>query len=177
MNREKTDLILHPARFQIIQALSREALTTQELDAALPAIPKPSLYRHLKTLLEAGIVEVAETRPVRGVEERRYRLAQAPHLNAEDMAGLSHEEHFRYFTTYSATLLQGFADYLDSAPEHDMLAERTGYTEAILYTNTEELDAFAQTLNQALLALAHNGPGPGRHKHKIAIITHPIRSK
>lgn len=173
MSTDKTALILHPARFQIIQALSHEALTTQELDTALPAIPKPSLYRHLKTLLEAGIVEIAETLPGRGGGERRYRLAQSPHLGPEDMANLSHAEHFRHFTTYVATLLQGFADYLASAPDHDFLAEHTGYTEVILYANAEELDAFGQAFNQALLPIAQNGPGEGRRRHKIAVITHP----
>lgn len=174
MSTDKTTLILHPARFQILQALSHDALTTQELHTALPAIPKPSLYRHLKTLLEAGIVEVAEMLPGRGGGERRYRLAQAPRLGPEDVAGLSNAEHFRHFITYIATLLQGFADYLDSAPKHGFLAEHSGYTEIILYANAEELEAFGQAFKQLLAPLVQNGPGAGRHRHKLAVIAHPV---
>lgn len=173
----KADLILHPARFQIMQALSGEELTTQEIAELVPSVPKSSIYRHLRILLEAGLVEVATTQQVRGVEEKVYRLTQRPYVGAEDMAGMSKEEHLRHFTAYVTTLMQGFADYLEASGEIDPLADRTGYTETFIYVNTAELDTLGESLNEAIRPFLGNRPGKGRHKHKLALITHPVRSK
>jgi DNA-binding transcriptional ArsR family regulator len=172
----KADLILHPARFQIMQALSGQELTTQEIAGLVPSVPKSSIYRHLRILLEANLVEIATTQRVRGVEEKVYRLVQRPYVGPADMAGLSKEEHLRHFTAYVTTLMQGFADYLEASGELDPLADRTGYTEAIIYVNTKELDTLGESLNEAIHPFLGNGPGKDRHKHKLALITHPVRS-
>lgn len=178
LGSQKADLILHPARLQILMALAGGDLTTQEIAAAVSSVPKPSIYRHLRLLLEAGLVEVVQTRPVKGVAEKVYRLAQAPHLGMEDLAGLTREEFLRYFASYTATLLQGFADYVAAAEASppDMLADRAGYTETVFYATPEELDQFGQALNAALVPLLQNEPAEGRHRHKLAVITHPLRS-
>ncbi len=172
---KKAELILHPARLQILQALTHSPKTTQELAEAVTAVPKSSIYRHLNLLLEGGIVTVKETRPVRGVVEKVYQLAASPHLGQEDMDALTPGEHLRYFMTYLGALLQDYADYLGGRERVDMLADRAGFTEVVVYATTAELDAFAQALNQALLPMAQNEPGEDRHRHKIAFITHPVR--
>jgi len=175
--KKKADLVIHPIRLQILQILTNGLLTTQEISDALPSIPKSSIYRHLKLLLTGGMVEVAETRSVRGIQEKVYRLLQSSHLGPEDVVGLTKEDHLSYFTTYTTMLLQGFADYLRSISEIDLLADRTGYTAAIIYASSAELDEFGSALNQAMSRLIQNGPGAGRHRHKIAIITHPVDHK
>jgi DNA-binding transcriptional ArsR family regulator len=174
LGTSKADLIMHPARFMILQSLAGQQLTTQEISEAIPSVPKSSLYRHLKILLDGGMVEVAETRPVKGIHEMVYRLVKAPYLGPEDMSGVTKDEHLRYFASYLATLLQGFADYLDTSERLNLLADRVGYTEAKFYADTEELDQFSKDLNQSLLTLLKNKPGKNRHKHKIAFVTYPV---
>jgi hypothetical protein len=74
------------------------------------------------------------------------------------------------------TLVQGFSNYVRSAAvddKVDMVAHRSGYSEALVFATTAELDKAFTIINQALMALATNTPGESRHKHKIAIITHP----
>jgi hypothetical protein len=143
-------------------------------------VPKSSIYRHLRTLLDGGLVSVTETRLVKGIQEKSYRLAQKPHLGPDDMAGLTADDHFRYFTTYFMTVLQGFSDYLAAAEADggaiDMLADRTGYTEVGFFANSEELNTFQGTVNKAFMALMNNQAGEGRHKHKMALVTHPVRT-
>jgi len=170
----KADLIMHPARFMVLQSLAGQQLTTQEISEAIPSVPKSSLYRHLKILLDGGMIEVAEIRPVKGIQEKVYRLDKAPYLGPEDMSGVTKDKHIRYFASYLATFLQGFADYLDSSERLDLLADRVGYTEAKFYTNIEELDQFSKDLNQALIPLLKNKPGKDRHQHKFAVITYPV---
>jgi len=170
----KADLIMHPARFMILQSLAGQQLTTQEISEAIPSVPKSSLYRHLKILLDGGMVEVAETHPVKGIQEKVYRLVKTPYLGPEDMSGVTKDEHIRYFASYLATLLQGFADYLDTSERLDLLADRVGYTEAKFYTHIKELDQFSKDINKALMPLLKNQPGKDRHRHKIAIVTYPV---
>lgn len=62
----------HPFRHRLLFALSRQPATTSQLAAALGA-QKGNVGHHLGVLRDAGMVEVAETRQVRGGTERYYR--------------------------------------------------------------------------------------------------------
>ena len=176
MSLTKVDLIMHPVRFRILQTLAGANLTTQEIDDRLPDVPKSSIYRHLKLLLAGEMIAIAEKRLVNGIQEKVYRLAQRPYLSADDMTGLTPDDHMRTFTTYVMTLLQGFAHYLDTAGEMpDLLTDRVGYTEVAFWANEAEMDAFQAALNQAILPLLQNdGEENGRRRHKVALVTHPI---
>lgn len=179
MDLDKVELVIHPVRLRIMQALAGEELTTQEIAERLPDVPKSSLYRHLKLLLQGEMIALAETRLVHGIQEKVYALAQPPHVGAEEMAGLTADEHFRAFTTYILTLLREFSAYLTRAQaeapagEIDLAADYVGYTEAIFFADEDELAAFQERLQAALAPLPQK-PGPGRQRRKIALITHPL---
>ena len=173
MSLEKADLVIHPVRLRIFLALSTGPQTTQEIAQHLPDVPLSSLYRHLKLLLEGEMIEVVEARIVQGIQEKVYGLAQAPHLGQDDMAGLSSDEHLRYFTTFVVALLQGFANYLASTSEPDLARDFAGYTEAPMWATVAELEAALTAMNQVLLPVFRQGPGPGRRQYKLATIIHP----
>lgn len=176
---KKVKLILHPIRFRIMQVINGNALTTQEIADELADVPKSSIYRQLKILLDGEMIAIAETRLVNGIQEKTYCLAQQPYLNADDMAELSGEQHVQYFTVYLMNVLREFADYVQRSETEsggiDMLADRVGYTEAAVYVNQAELDVMQADLNAAIMKVARNEPGNGRFKHKFAIITHPVK--
>ncbi|MBW8806510.1 MAG: helix-turn-helix domain-containing protein [Catenulisporales bacterium] len=67
-----------PTRLAILRALSRDRVpkSAKELAEELGE-PQTKLYRHLKVLLEAGLIEAAETRVVSGIVETKYRAAQS----------------------------------------------------------------------------------------------------
>ena len=182
-NRKKADLIIHPTRLQILQALTGQPRTTREIAQILPGLAIPSIYRHLRELLEGGIVDVAETRRVRGVDEKLYRLAQDPRLTQEDVSGMSRAEHLHYFNAFAAMLMQGFASYLDMTyqeaaaagrSEPDFAGDRAGFTELTFYASVAELDAFRETLNASLAQLASLPPAPERRRRKLSFISHPV---
>lgn len=161
-----------------MRTLASQAFTTQEISARLPDVPKSSIYRHLKTLLESNLVFVAETRQVRGIQEKRYRLTQEPTLGPGDMAGLDADEHLGYFTSYLLTMVRDFSNYLAAAEQAgrvDMLADRVGYTEVTFEASRDELDSFQAELNRLVLKLKQIQTGTGRKKRKLAIVTHPIQ--
>lgn len=174
MELNKADLILHPARLQILMTLVEKPMTTQDLAARLGGIPKSSIYRHIRVLLEGGMVAVAETRPVKGTLEKFYQLAQAPFLSQADLSGFTREDHLRYFSTYLASLLQGFSNYLDTSPKLDFQADRTGYSEVSFYTSPEEIDRLLTRIQQLLAEYIPNASAEGKRRHKIAFITHPL---
>ena len=67
-----------PTRMAILRALSRDRLpkSAKELAEDLDQ-PQTKLYRHLKVLQEAGLIEPAETRVVSGIVETKYRAMQS----------------------------------------------------------------------------------------------------
>ena len=175
----KVELILHPVRFRIMQTIDGKILTTQEIADQISDVPKSSIYRQLKILLDGDMIAVAETRLVNGIQEKTYQLAQKPYLNAGDVANLSAEEHVHYFTIYVMNVLREFADYMQRSETEtgsiDMLADRVGYTEVSVYVTRAELDVLQAELNTAIMKVAKNEPGNGRSRHKFAIITHPVK--
>ena len=70
-----------PTRLAILRALmddrrgAARVMSAKELAEVLGE-PQTKLYRHLKVLEAAGLIEVAETRLVSGIVETRYRAAQ-----------------------------------------------------------------------------------------------------
>ena len=60
-----------PTRWRILGRLSEDPATVQELARALGAA-KGTIAHHVRVLLAAGLIRVADTRKVRGVVEKRY---------------------------------------------------------------------------------------------------------
>jgi DNA-binding transcriptional ArsR family regulator len=170
----KADLILHPARVKIIQALAQNTLTIQELSELLPDLPKSSIYRHMRALLDGGMVQVAGSRPVKGTPENFYQLASPPHLTQSDLEGFSPQDHQRYFAMFMAAQLQEFADYLQAYPQANFEKDMTGYTQAVFWASQEELERFGAGLQALVAELMQNPPSEDRHQHKVAFILHPF---
>ncbi len=175
MSESLIDLIIHPVRLRILQLLGLSPLTTHQLADALPDVAASSIYRHVRLLHRHDLIRVVETRRVRGLEERVYALARQPHISAADLAGLKAEDHVRSFMLYTAALIRDFANYVQAAAEDFRpLDDRAGYSEALLYASTEEIDAVGQAINAALAPLLANGPGAGRRLRKLSVISHPV---
>jgi len=174
---DNAELVIHPVRLRILQSLESGELTTQEIADRLPDVPKSSLYRHLRLLLEGEFVSVADIRLVQGIQEKVYKLSRPARLGPEDIADLSADDHLRYFTTYLMTLLRGFSDYLSESAEINFVADRVGYNEVSFWATRQELDDFAAVLNSALTPLLESREGEGRRRHKVAVIGHPLLVK
>lgn len=69
------DVVLHPVRWRIVQALAGGAQTVAEMASQLDGVPQATLYRQIRVLQDAELIAVADEKPVRGVVERTYVLA------------------------------------------------------------------------------------------------------
>lgn len=174
MGTSKSDVILHPQRMRLIRALARGVLTTRQLAVLVPDIPQASLYRHLSTLLEAGVVEVAAERSVRGIIERSYSLVEgAAVLTGEDLAEATREDHFRYFSIFATGLIAQFGRYLERE-SIDLEADGVGYREMVLQLTDDEFAQLVTSLRSLLLPAAMNEAGGGRTPRLLATVFLPL---
>jgi hypothetical protein len=160
------DLLLHPVRLRIVQAfLGDRTLTTADLHEALPDVPVASLYRHVGLLADAGVLEVAGERKVRGAAERSYRLVVEA-ASVDDAADLTAEDHGRAFTTFVAALLADFQRYLGRVGgSPDLLADRVGYRQVGVWVTDEEFDELVADLAAVLRPrMAHRPDGTRRRR-------------
>ena len=174
MSRNRwAELALHPVRIRILRAVAGARLTTHDLVALVPDIPHATLYRHLATLVKAGLIEVVEERKIRGAVERVYALpAHGATLDAAALATATPEDHARYFTAFVSSLLSEFSRYL-ARERIDFAADGAGYQQLVLHLTDAELATFAADLNQIIGPLLGNEPGDGRVPRLLATILLP----
>jgi DNA-binding transcriptional ArsR family regulator len=167
------ELLLHPVRLRIVQAfLGNRDLTTGQLRELLPDVATATLYRQVATLAEAGLLEVAEERRVRGAAERTYRLrTEAASVGPEEAAELTVDQHRTAFTTFVAGLLGEFDRYLDRG-DVDLGRDLVGYRQVALHLTDEELLELIGELGEVFtrrMAL----PPEGRRRRLLTTILLP----
>jgi DNA-binding transcriptional ArsR family regulator len=169
------DLLLHPVRLRIVHAMSGgRILTTSDLCARLPDVPKTTVYRHVALLAEAGVLEVEGEQRVHGAVERRYRLRrERTVIDQEAAASMSLEDHRRLFAAAMAALLAEFNTYLDR--DHaDPTADSVGYRQIPLWLNQGELAELIGEVRSAVVSKLDNEPAPDRSLHLLSPILFPI---
>lgn len=166
------DLLLHPVRLRIVQALlgDRE-LTTGQLRLELPDVSAATVYRQVGHLAAAGVVEVADERRVRGTVERRYRLRPAAaSVDEETLAMMGPEEHRQAFAQFVAGLLADFDRYLDGDGRPDLPRDQVGYRQNALELTDDETAQLLAELQDVLGRWRGLGPGPGRSRRLLSTV-------
>lgn len=168
------DVVLHPHRMRVIQALlGRPGLTTADLRDAMPDVPPATLYRHLGTLIDAGVVEVVEERKVRGAVERTYALgATAAYVDGAEARTMTVEQHRQAFLLFVSTLLGDFERYL-GREDIDLERDLVGYRQVPLELTDEELVQLLGDLNAALLPWVRRTPSAGAQRRIFTTVLMP----
>jgi DNA-binding transcriptional ArsR family regulator len=168
------DLLLHPVRLRIVQALvdGRE-LTTGHLAAELPDVPPATLYRHVARLAAAGVLVVVGERRIRGTTERTYRLNRtAATISPENVARMTPDEHRQAFLAYVAGLLNDLDRYL--ARDHiDPIRDGATYNLAAFWLDDAEFAEMVTAIQALLLPLVENRPRPGRTRRILGTVLIP----
>lgn len=175
MTESRAELIFHPVRMRILQALLRGGRRTAgELGARLEDVPPATLYRQLSRLVEGGAIRVVEERPVRGVFERVYEveLESGASVAGDEARGASREDHLRWFTVFLAGVLGEYERYLGGR-RVDLAADGAGYRQFPLHLSDEELEEFLASMNALIGAAMRNEPRPDRRRRLLTRILIP----
>jgi DNA-binding transcriptional ArsR family regulator len=173
--RTKADLLLHPVRLRIVQALvGGRRLSPAELARELGDVPPATLYRHVNALADGGVLAVAGERAARGTPERVFALVEgAASLGAEDLAAATPSDHLRYFTIFVAGLIGDFGRYL-GRERVDFVADGVGYRQIPLELTDEEFAALVGRLDAAFAPALGNAPAPGRRRRLFTTVVVPV---
>ncbi len=170
MSLKNFAVINHPVRMRIFQALHAEELSINQLSKRLADVPKPSLYRHIHQMVEAGVIEVRRTRLVNGIEERFYAAVNAliDSADIDQPGGL--EQFADHVQLYGNGVVQALTRYiLECGNPYD---EKIAARDHIFYATEEEFVRARETIYRILKDLEQNPPSAGRQKFRMFIMGH-----
>jgi DNA-binding transcriptional ArsR family regulator len=173
MNKVKEDLLLHPVRLRIIIAIAGRQMTAQQLADELPDIPQATLYRHINTLVEAGILSVVEERRVRNTIEKTYALPDEDlRLTRDDLENAGPEDYVRLFTQYLGLQLGYYVRYIQQG-DIDFARDNVVFHMFPVYLSNAEKQRLNEAVNAALLSFVKNEPSPERQRMILGWISLP----
>jgi len=170
------DVLLHPVRMRILQALfDADPLTTGQLRARLPDIPPATMYRHIAVLADAGVLEVVDEKRVRGTVERSYRVSQEQGVvDSVARAAMTRDDHRRAYTTFAASLMGDFDRYL-AHEDADPHADGVVYRQAAVWLTDEEFTAMVDEIERAVVSRVGNARDGGRVRRVVSLVVVPDR--
>ncbi len=173
--KKKADVMLHPVRMRVIQTLlTYKTMTVQQLLEKLDDIPQATMYRHLKQLVDAELIEVVETNKIRGTIEKTYAVKEENLvISEEELADTPAEEHIRYFMTYQANLLKEFERYVSAHSAKDFAKDGLGFSQAMLHLTADEMAQFGRELGEVVQRFAQKESTPERRSRTLALIFIP----
>jgi DNA-binding transcriptional ArsR family regulator len=178
MSRHHADLILHPVRLRIVTELAGRQMTPRQLASALPDIPQSTLYRQISALAEGGVLEVVAEQSVNGATERTYALVEGGgRLSPDDMRSLSTEEHVHFFTVYAASLIEAFAQSVQSMDISRIDQSGMAYSRGVVHLSDAERAEFQQRMNAVVAEMLSRPPSPERTPYTIAMVVLPTERK
>ena len=167
-------VINHPARMRIFQALNGVELSTNQLAQYLSDIPKPSIYRHLQLLLEAGVIGVARVRHVNGIEERFYTAVKG-RIDPDALYKPGGLEQFAdHVRLYGSAVAQDLARYTLERGEPDL--NNIVARDYVFYATEEEFVQVRQAIYDLLDAWEKHPPSAGSVKRRIFLMGHPLQA-
>ena len=172
------DLLLHPVRMRILQALfETDPLTTAQLRERLPDIAPATMYRHIAVLAESGVLEVADERRVRGTVERSYRVRKEEATVDQDArAAMTRDDHLRSYSTFAASLMGDFDRYL-AHPDADPHADGVVYQQAAVWLTDEEFAVMLREIQHAVLSRTGGERDGGRRRRVVSLVVVPDEPK
>lgn len=171
MEKKLAEVIMNPVRQRIAQyLLLHETGTVNEISAALNDVPKPSLYRHMNVLRNAGCIEVVSEKVVRGAVERTYRIVAQPVENP------SQEQIASLIQGILGSTVAAFSNYFaqnDANPQRDMLS----VSSSVLMMSDTEMMEFLQLIGDVMGKYINNAPKADRKPRNIMFISCPVAMK
>lgn len=164
-------VIMHPIRQRIIQYLSiNERANTKSIGEELSDIPTPTLYRHIKALLDAEVICVVEEDRVRGAVQKTYAI------NSEMMNNTDNSRTNALIQNILYSLGASFQAYF-AKESADMAKDLLNFTTSTLLLSDEECVEFFQQINGVVTKYVANQPNEERKVRRITLISSPCEEE
>ena len=173
--KKKADVILHPIRMKIIQVLGGgKKQSIQEIGAVLSDVPQATLYRHVNTLLDHGVLQVVQENQVRGTVEKILAINEFE-MNNQGVENLTPDEHISLFTSFMTNLLGEFSSYAKQ-PAFDPLHDGVSYRQAMIHLNDQEWNEFIEELRTVMQKAIKKEPRKDRKIRTVSTIIIPKKT-
>lgn len=150
----KTEIIMHPVRMKICQALMRNkenGLTPLEMIKIIKDVPQATLYRHIQILVDSDIIRVIKEKKVKSVSEKYYVLNEdEAKLDEEEWKEASIEEKLNYVSSYQLLLMSQYQNYLNKLEDQNSQEDRATFSVVELKINDEHFLQFQNELNELM---------------------------
>lgn len=178
MTNKMINGLLNPIRMKIIMTLQKQGeMTIKDIKQHMDSVPQASLYRHVKTLLKEGFIEIVSEEKIRGSVQMTYKMKINP-LDEMNKAGIENdiETINEYFYTFAMTLLGEFMEYTSNETAN-LKNDLVGFRTYPIYVTDEENEAFAKDLSTFLKKYITNEDKQGRKLRKFSFVYMPIESE
>ena len=164
----------NPIKCKLLSDIDRGGKTTaKELAQSNQNIPQATLYRYLKKMVEEGILEVVEERPVRNVREKVYGVAIDFKAEIEQMLEAnSGKGYLGLFQQFCNGLIGEFEAYA-AKEDIDIQADGSGFRVVPFYATTSELGELSLKIQEVIRPYYEHEPAPGRQMRNVAIVFTP----
>lgn len=159
------EIMLNPIRMRIVQVAAANGNTSaSDICEKMPDIPRTTIYRHIKILIDNGILAVVAENKIRGSLERILSL-NAGEMSKHNSLDDAKQNAFAFLTQQYAK----FERYFNSKAPNPA-ADRIFMNSTILMLTDEEFDAFLKDL-QLLLQKYSFEYSKNRKTRDISIIS------
>lgn len=160
------EVVMNPVRQRIIQFLMvHDKGTVKEIKSKLDDVPTPSLYRHVKILVENSVIVVVEENRIRGTVENVYQLNPNA-LTVEDEDGMAVQVSLMSIcTAFAKYFASGHAD-----PRKDMFM----LTSCTLMLTDDEFENFLTEINELAMKYISKEPTQGSSPRQVTLVSSPV---
>jgi len=165
--------LTNPARAKVYFEIAKTEQTVKTLLQTLPEISQPTMYRHIKALLDSDLIKIVAEKQVRGVTEKSYGINEnaAPDLQRiiEKNDGVTYYQLFLQFITGVAQQFEAYS----RAENINIIEDLTAFAIAPFYATNEEIMEALGKLAEAMQPLLQNEATPERQLRSFCTILTP----
>ena len=162
------EIMLNPIRMRIIQELSAtQSITATELCEKISDVPRTTMYRHIKILIDNNILSVVSEKKVRGSLERTIAL-NIPEITKHNTIENASQNSFGFLMNRYTRFHKYFSGE-NVSPARD----RIFLNNTVLMMSNTEFDQFLTELRELLLKYSFKVEN-GRKARDISVISSPV---
>lgn len=169
--KDINEILLNPVRMRIIQELTiKQSITATELCEKISDIPRTTLYRHIKILVDSGILSIISEKKVRGSLERTLALNVVEIAKNNTIENAS-QNAFGFLMNRYARFHNYFSGENPNPGKDKLFLNNT-----VLMMDDLEFDQFLSELRELLIKYQFEAANE-RKARDISIISTPVESE